>query len=291
MFNEAIHLITQWKHSIDPTIKYLNMLRTPVAKNIPQYSTFTSSKGANHCLKESNFPKLTALNVGCKVMLLINELKEYKVINGSIGIVREIILEHKDGPRHIPYELPAYVIVGFKESNGSEETRWRTDLEKTYVPINPKTIRCDKKCCIVTSIPLRVFKAITIHKAEGMSIGPGKPFESVIISLPEKGERTHPGSELVAFSRVTDISAIAICDTKNDITLTTLKKIRTGKSYIKRKKFDNLLKIKDALSRRIVKDNITKLQIVKENETQPFLGESDFLLQWHLNRVKELNNK
>ena len=35
IFNEAIHLVTQWKHSIDPTIKYLYMLRTPVAKKIP----------------------------------------------------------------------------------------------------------------------------------------------------------------------------------------------------------------------------------------------------------------
>ena len=99
-----------------------------------------------------------------------------------------------------------------------------------------------------------------------MSIGPGKPFESVIISLPEKGERTNPGSELVAFSRVTDISALAICDTKNDIIVETLKKIGTGSCYIKRKQFDNLLKKKDALSRRIVKDNITKLHIVQENE-------------------------
>ena len=73
---------------------------------------------------QSNSPKLTVLNVGCKVMLLINELKEYKLINGSIGIVKEIIFEHKDGPRHIPYELPACVIVEFKESNFSEETRW-----------------------------------------------------------------------------------------------------------------------------------------------------------------------
>ena len=111
VFNEAIHLVTQWKHSIDPTIKYLNMLRTPVAKIIPQYSTFMTSKGANNCLKESNFPKLTALNVGCKVMLLINEITEYKLINGFIGIVREIIFEHKDGLRHIPYELRACVIV------------------------------------------------------------------------------------------------------------------------------------------------------------------------------------
>ena len=149
MFNEAIHLVTLWKHSIDPTIKYLNMLRTPVTKIIPQYSTFMTSKGANHCSKECNFPKPTALDVGCKVMLLINELKEYKLINGSIGIVREIIFEHKDGPRHIPYGLPVCVIVEFKESIFSEETKWRTDLEKTYVPINPTTVRCDKNVVLL----------------------------------------------------------------------------------------------------------------------------------------------
>ena len=60
-------------------------------------------------------------------MLSINELKEYKIINGSIGIVRKIMFEHKDEPTHIPYELPIYVIVELKESNYSKETKWRTD--------------------------------------------------------------------------------------------------------------------------------------------------------------------
>ena len=54
-------------------------------------------------------------------MLLINKFKEYKLINRSIGIVKEIILEHKDGPRHIPYELPDCVIVEFKESTLPKE--------------------------------------------------------------------------------------------------------------------------------------------------------------------------
>ena len=47
-------------------------------------------------------------------MLLINELKEYKVINGSIGIVKEIIFEHRDKPKYIPYELSTCAIVEFK---------------------------------------------------------------------------------------------------------------------------------------------------------------------------------
>ena len=52
-----------------------------------------------------------------------------------------------------------------------------------------------------------------------MSIGPQEPFESVIILLPEKEERTNPGSELVASSRVTTILALNICDTNEKITI------------------------------------------------------------------------
>ena len=112
-----------------------------------------------------------------------------------------------------------------------------------------------------------------------MSIGLGKPL---------KGEKTNHGSELVGFSRVIDIAALAICEHKNDITLETLQKIGTGSCYIKRKQFDKLLKKKDGLSRRIVKDNITKLYIVKENEKKTFLGGCDFR---YLNRVKEFNHE
>ena len=110
-----------------------------------------------------------------------------------------------------------------------------------------------------------------------------------MISLPEKGERTNPGSELVAFSRVTIISALTICDTNGQIIIKTIKNIRTGSSYNKRKIFDKLLMIKDTISRVIVKSNITKLHIVENNKNQTFLGGYDSLLEWYLNRVNELN--
>ena len=87
------------------------------------------SKGAHCCLKECNFSKLTTLNVGCKGMLLINELKRCKPVNRSIGIVKEIMFEHRDGPRHILYEPPACVIVDFKESTFAEGSKSQTDLD------------------------------------------------------------------------------------------------------------------------------------------------------------------
>ena len=66
------------------------------------------------------------------------------------------------------------------------------DLPSTYIPIIPLTIKCEKRYCTVTSIPLRLCKALTIHKSQRMSVGPGNPFESVIMYLPEEG-----GGELI----------------------------------------------------------------------------------------------
>ena len=68
-----------------------------------------------------------------------------------------------------------------------------------------------------------------------MGIGSQEPFESVIISLPEKEERTNPGSELVALSRVTTILALNFCDTNEKITIEKIKNIGTGSSYNKEK--------------------------------------------------------
>ena len=114
IFDDAIHLVNQWKHGIPPTITYLNKLGTHVCKILPSYSSIMTTKVINYRIKESNFPKLTASNVGCKLMLLMNILPNFELVNGSIGTVIDIIYKHKNGPRQIPYQLSTCVIVGFK---------------------------------------------------------------------------------------------------------------------------------------------------------------------------------
>ena len=104
-----------------------------------------------------------------------------------------------------------------------EESKWRDDLPSTYIPIIPLTIK--KMYCTVISIPLRVCKSPTIHKSQGMSVEPGNLFESAVIYLPEKRERTNPGLELVATSRVIDISFLAIYDTNRQVTMESLKEL------------------------------------------------------------------
>ena len=45
----------------------------------------------------------------------MNILSDFKLINGSIGIVIDIIYKDKNGPRQISYQLPTCVIVDFNE--------------------------------------------------------------------------------------------------------------------------------------------------------------------------------
>ena len=140
-----------------------------------------------------------------------------------------------DEPRQMPYELPVCVIIEFKENTFAEDTRWRTDLDKIYIPIAPVIICCEEYCCSVTYILLRVCMVIAIHKSQGMSIGPGNLLGCVIFYLPEKEERTNHGSKVGAFSRVTDILTLVICDTIRKLTIETLNKIGNGNHESKRK--------------------------------------------------------
>ena len=77
-------------------------------------------------------------------MLLMNILPDFKLINGSIGIVIDIIYKHKNGPRQIPYQVPTCVIVDFNMCIVDEEFKWRNELPSTYIPIIPLSIICEK---------------------------------------------------------------------------------------------------------------------------------------------------
>ena len=58
----------------------------------PQH-TSCRSDGKNHRVKETSHPKLTVLCVGAKVVLLKNFTVEYKLMNGAMGIVVDVVYE------------------------------------------------------------------------------------------------------------------------------------------------------------------------------------------------------
>jgi hypothetical protein len=88
---------------------------------------------------------------------------------------------------------------------------------------------------------MRVCKAISIHKSQGITVGPGKLWEKVVIALPGPNDRTTPGMEYVALGRATVKEAFAIyCD--EEVTMDRLLKIGKGAASDKRRAFEQRLR-------------------------------------------------
>ena len=98
--------------------------------------------------------------------------------------------------------LAKYVIVDFEQSNLSADEPMIKGAPSTWIAVPVVTNRCEKNCCSVSAIPLRVCIAMTIHKAQGMTVGEGMDFDKLIVYLTVAGQRTTLGLELVAFYRV-----------------------------------------------------------------------------------------
>ena len=72
------------------------------------------------------------------------------------------------------------------------------DQHSTFIQIPIVTDRCEKKCCSISTISLRLCKEITISTSQGMTIGPQQLFGKLIVFLTNFGSCTSPGVELVA---------------------------------------------------------------------------------------------
>jgi hypothetical protein len=219
--------------------------------------------------------------VGSQVVLLLNYVPELKLSNGSIGTVVDIVYENPDGPNDRE-SLPAYVIVDFPDAAIPEADKMFANHPHTCIPIEPFTSRCERNCCSCTTIPLRVSKAITIHKAQGMSVGEGHPWEKLVVGLPAKGTKAAPGLQQVAFSRATSRDAFAIADDE-EITYHMLMSIgKSPASQSRRDHESDLLALYQ--STRI--PFLHKIKSHDPNTEQPsFSGGFNALIEWYRSRI------
>ncbi|XP_059064702.1 uncharacterized protein LOC131856794 [Cryptomeria japonica] len=120
-------------------------------------------------------------------MLLANLWIEVGLVNGSIGLVKNIIYE----PSTKPPDLPNFIIVHFQNYKGPP---WNT-LHPNDIPIAP--IAPSTR----TQIPLTTAWAITIHKSQGLTL------DKATIDL---GNTEKQGLTFTAISRVKSIDGIRI---------------------------------------------------------------------------------
>ena len=150
--HEALYVMHTWRKTIPTIKKYLTTIGNPVARCDIIYETKAGAK--NHAMKDINLPEKLPLCIGSKVMLIVNQVIEEGLMNGSVGTIKEIVYDDPAGPRG-PRGFkthPKYVIVDFPESSISQPLI--PNMPATYIPIVPVTLQCEKKCCKAHQIPL-----------------------------------------------------------------------------------------------------------------------------------------
>lgn len=193
------------------TIKYLRNLGTPVARIDTTYN-FPRGK-QNHCRQDGCLPERNALAENAIVMLLSNFLVKLNLKNGAIGKLIKFVYKDVRGPMQDPRNLPAYAIVDFPDCKIPPEDALVDSAHPTWVPIPVVELRCEKNCCSERGIPLRVDKAVSTYKCQGVTIGKGHPFQRIVLGLPRANARHKtPGLETTAFSRAETYTDFAIAD-------------------------------------------------------------------------------
>lgn len=275
-FNDAIHICPTWKLANKQSFDYLNeRLSSPIAIVRAKLTTCKSS-GKNCCANGSVLPVVTPICVGAKVILLENKLVEDDLINGSIGECCKIC--YAPGETMGKPGAKMYCVVRFPKSNLTECTaEGETDSKMVAIPLS--TQRCEKGCCSIETLPLRVCYALTTHKVQGMSIGPGEIFEKGVVHFADGRMQNVPGLMLTAFTRVKNPDDLAVGTLPNDLPAGNIMRIGATKSYERKKAFREELARQSEQSMQRTVSRITALDDVNEEKT--FIGGCEFLLRWY----------
>ena len=217
-WRDGIFLMPTWSRTVPIVKKYLSMLGNPL---VIAEADISHVRRTSH-LADFSWPMKNPLMEGADAQLLNNFFVEAHLFNGTVGKIVRIVYRPGESPNSTPPCLPAYVefqVPGLKFPAGQVWDETRPDV----VPIPVTECRCDRKCCSMRTIPMRVRKASSIHKAQGITVGSGCASTKVICGFGGKSS----GSDLVAVSRAQELTDVAIWDADN---LDNKQMYRIGKS-------------------------------------------------------------
>ncbi|KID59396.1 ATP-dependent DNA helicase PIF1, partial [Metarhizium hybridum] len=154
--------------------------------------TGRGAEGANDDEADGLDPQL-CMCLGARVMLTENIWVENGLVNGSMGTVRDVVWNEGQDPTK---DMPTAIMVEVDDYDSPKFT------STNYIPIFPVTRRFEykKSDCSRTNFPLRPAYAITVHKAQGLTL------KQVVLNLERKDHV--PGLSYVAISRVKRLSSI-----------------------------------------------------------------------------------
>jgi hypothetical protein len=198
-------------------------------------------------------------------------------MNGSVG-VREICFKNPEGDAK-PV-LSDYIVVEFPRLKLTQSLIPRQDSK--MIPIPRTTTPYEKNCCSISALPLQIYRALTIHKSQGMTVGEGEQFEKVIVYLPDNA-RT-PGLPLVACSRSKKATDFAIGNNLHqDVSKKDIQQIGSTKAYKARRSILKELGEKAKETQQPTIDGIAALHEGEMESNRSFEGGCEFLLKWYIN--------
>ena len=170
-------------------------------------------------------PRVTYLCRGAMVMLTTNLSVKWGLFNGATGQIRDVYFSGGRQPSEDGYEHPDMVLVEFPDYTGP-----------SWIPTQPKLVpigawvwteHC-KHQCQREQLPLRLCWGITVHKSQGMTVGPRMTMKRAVLNLGGSDvEGWSPGSAFVQLSRVVSPSCMAIDGGYNEDRIQP----RTGKQF------------------------------------------------------------
>ena len=132
-----------------------------------------------------------------RVQLTSNINIDFGLFNGSVGTIMDIVYQQGQSPKDA---LPQYILVDFPKFTGPPFL----EDHPTWIPVPPVDRRLECMCCKRTQVPLRPGFGTTIHRVQGMTIGPGNLNRYIVINPGSKSfESRNPGVLYVSLSRAT----------------------------------------------------------------------------------------
>jgi hypothetical protein len=172
-----------------------------------------NSLAKNASVAQAKYQKQVYLAVGAQVMVRANLWTSAGVVNGSIGVVQDIIVHpdnvNENGTRDIVVmvELPGY--------KGPALIKEHPKLVPIRMCDSDFIIGRRRTNCRRTQVPLDLSWALTIHKSQGLTVGPDENIRKVIVDFGQ-AEGWAPGLMYVACSRVVDRYCLALDPIKVD---------------------------------------------------------------------------
>ena len=151
---------------------YAKEERLPVIAFDAVHEGISQTRGLEAADEEfGGLSKRLELAIGCPVILTHNLSVDHGLINGSQGVVNEIIFMDGNHPNHddLMKRQLATIVIDFPSYVGP--AYFSDDSESTWIPLRPKTCRADDdEAAFRTQFPLCLAYALTPWKAQGMTL-------------------------------------------------------------------------------------------------------------------------